>query len=241
MNVNSLIRDKTRIFKSIKEAPDGSIVCLAPMKVHIPTRFEVRDLLTVGKDIFSLAVIPLIIEDKYYAVLNIAAKVQLKPLTIKKIHIDEVEYYELGFDKGSTLFKTKNVVKDSDIVYKMFDEFVQKGNVPWYMSYEDMGNIFNSVKKYAGVNLGNNPEITSLIISFISRQENDLSKYYRHTLNDFNDLNKKKVSFIPLKSVIYNATGTLDRIAGSYMSDGIISSLVMPTKESDQIEKLLRA
>lgn len=241
MDINKLIRDKNKVYAKLKEAHDGSLVCLAPTKIHIPARFETRGMLNVGKDVFSLAIIPIIIEEKYYAILNILSMAQLQPLTIQKISIDDVEYYELGFEPGCVLFKTKNVVKNADLVYLAFDELVQKGNVPWYMDYEDMGRIFDSAKRYAGVNIGSNPEITSLIISLISRQKSDLTKYYRHGLKTFADLTKSKAEFIPLKSVIYNATGTLDRIAGSYMSDGVVSSLVMPTKESDQIEKLLRA
>ena len=44
-----------------------------------------------------------------------------------------------------------------------------------------------------------------------------------------------------MRSVIYAATNTLNKIAGSYMETGVVSALVSPSDREERIEILLKA
>jgi hypothetical protein len=34
--------------------------------------------------------------------------------------------------------------------FRIYDEFMSKGNIPWYMSYEDSGKMFETAGKHGG-------------------------------------------------------------------------------------------
>jgi len=240
MDVRKLERDSQKVKAVLKELSNGSVVTTEPCKIHVPVRFTIMQLAEIGQDVFTTGIIPIIIQDRFYSVLNINAVVHLTPLGMTKKSINDVEYYELFFDKGSTVFKTLNLVRRDTLVYYIYDELIQKGNIPWYFGYDDIGRLFDTAKEYANVNIGARGEVGELIMSLIGRDPKDLTKYYRTSVKSFIDVDKIRPEFIPLKNVIFNATNTLNKLAGSYMNDGIISALVTTTEKTDRIEQLLR-
>ena len=48
-------------------------------------------------------------------------------------------------------------------------------------------------------------------------------------------------SYIPLNSVYYAATNTVNKLAGNHFDKGVVSALITPTEEIEHIESLLRA
>ena len=64
--------------------------------------------------------------------------------------------------------------------------------------------------------------------------------YYRSVINNRSDLKKNPPVFIPLRSVVYGATNTTNKLAGSYFNEGVISALVSPSTRIEPIEELLR-
>jgi hypothetical protein len=127
------------------------------------------------------------------------------------------------------------------LVYKIYDEIISKGRVPWYLGYLELGQIFDTAGYHAGANIGKNQEVTELIISMISRSEKDRNKYYRTTIQSLDELMTNRPAFIPLRSVQYAATNTTNKLAGSYFSDALVSALVNPSDRVERIESLLRA
>jgi hypothetical protein len=126
-------------------------------------------------------------------------------------------------------------------VYKIYDEIISKGRVPWYLGYLELWKIFDTALYHAGANIGANQEVTELIISMISRSEKDRNQYYRTTIEDLSQLMVVKPAFIPLRSVQYAATNTTNKLAGSYFGDALVSALVNPADRVERIESLLRA
>lgn len=239
MNHKALKRDANKVSESIVEMPDGSVVAKKECKIYIPSRFAERGLAEIGIDNYIVGIYAIVVEDEFYAVSLINAMIKIEPTETKRIKIGGVEYFEFYFEPGRTMIKSTNLVKVDTLVYRIYDEIISKGRVPWYMNYSDLGRIFDTARSHAGANIGENPEVTELIISLIARDKNDRTKYYRTTLKSKEDL-EKQPAFIPLKSVIFAASNTTNKLAGSYFSTSVVSALVSPADRTERIEALLR-
>lgn len=240
MEIKSLIRNAKKVQECLQELPDGRLVALKPLKIVVPTRFEDRGLAELGLDSYICGIYCMVVEDKYYAVSLVNAMIRIEPFSTLTIKINGEEHYEFSFRAGDTVFSSVTLVKTDTLVYRIYDEFISKGNIPWYLTYEDLGKLFDTAKKFADANVGENPEVTELIISLIARDATDRTKYYRTTIEDLNYLKSNPPAFIPLKSVIYAATNTTNKLAGSYFNEGVISALVTPSTREERLESLLR-
>ena len=241
MDVRSLIRDPSRVQACLEELPDGSLIAKRPVKIYIPARFVERGLAEIGAESHIVGIYAMVVEDAYYAVSLVNAMMPIIPTSIVETKIQGDGYYEFAFAAGSVIFPTTDLVKTDVLVYRIYDEIISKGRVPWYLGYTELGHLFDSALYHAGANIGQNNEVTELIVSLIARDAEDRTKYYRSTALTQEDLVKHPPTFIPLKSVTYAATNTTNKLAGSYWSVGVVSALVSPSDRVEKIESLLRA
>ena len=241
MNPRKLIRDPSKIRDILTEMPDGSVICTKQCKIYIPSRFTERSLAEVGVDNIISGIYAIVVDDLYYGVSLINAMIRIKPSSTLKVKILGVEYLEFTFKENSTVIESTTLVKTDTLVYRIYDEIISKGRVPWFVEYNDLGRIFDTAKSHANANIGLNSEVTELIVSMICRDKEDKTKYYRTTIESVSDLKTKPPVYIPLRSVIYAATNTTNKLAGSYFSSAINSALVSPAERTERIEGLLRS
>ncbi len=239
MEIDKLVRDANHVKACLQEMSDGSLVTTKGCKIIIPTRFEERSLAEVGIDVFIVGIYAMIVEDKYYAVSLVNTMIRITPTSIMKIKIKGVEHYEFTFDPGQIVMPRTTLVKDDVLLYRIYDEIVSKGKVPWYLNYDDLGHIFDTASSHAGANVGTNPEVTELIISIIARNSKDRTQYYRACIKSLDEIKTNPPVFISMKSVPYAATNTTNKLAGSYFSEGVVSALVSPSDRVERIERLL--
>lgn len=240
MDTTALVRDASKVHAALKELPDGSVVALEPVKIYSPHKYLEKNLVTVGMETYILGIYGITVKDKYLGVSLINAMIQIEPTNTNKIKINGEDYFEFVFDAGAVVFKSTTLVRIDTLVYRIYDEFISKGSIPWYMSYEDLGHIFDSAKKFANANIGSNPEVTQLIASIIVKDPNNRSKYYRTAVKTQEDLKNIPPLFVPLKSVSYSATNTTSKLSGAYFNEGVTSALLNPSDRVERIESLLR-
>ena len=240
MDIKKLIRDPDRIKEALTELPDGRLVTKKPIKIITPCRFEERGLLFIGIETIIIGIYAIVLDDLYYGISLSTVMIKIEPMSTIKIEIDGVMYYEFSFDAGSTVMSSITLVKNDELVYKVYDEIISKARVPWFISYSDLGKIFDTVKYFTGANIGNNREVTELIVSLISRDSKDRHKFYRQTIESLKDIKFNPPEYVSLKSVAYSATNTTNKLAGSYYSSGVISALVDQTVRVEKIEKILK-
>lgn len=240
MNIKGLTRDPARVHANLRELPDERLITTKECRIYIPVRFSERGLASVSVETYIAGVYALVMENAYYAVSNVMAMVRIDPAATNKVVINGDEYFEFYFPAGSTLITNLQLVQQNQFVYKVYSEFFDKGRIPWYLGYEDLGRIFDTAKHHAGVNIGQNREVTELLVAAISRDSLDRTKYYRQGVESLNDLVVNPPAFIQLRSVAYAATNTTNKLAGSYMQDGVISALVNPSERTERIEEILR-
>lgn len=239
MKASQYVRDPAKVYSAIQLVGD-QIVAVKPIKMQIPARFPQRDLAGFDSDPWVVGIYALIVEDKYYATSVLCAPVRVEPTLVNKVVVDDVEYMELSFEPGALVCRNINLVKIDNLMYRINDELVFKGRVPWYLTYEQLGNIFETSKRHAGVTIGSNAAVFQVIASTINRSPDDPKTYYRQVLTGRADLDRVKPTVIPLRAVSYGATNAIAKILGSYFDENITSALVYPSERVEHIESLLR-
>lgn len=237
--INRLLRDADQVIPHLRELPSGELMTTKTCRIQIPKRFTQRGLAEIGMDTYIVGLYPLIM-DNYYAVSNVNSMVKINPHRVTNITIGGVPYMEFAFLENQVLITNINLVKRDTLIYNIIDELVFKGNIPWYVGYDDLGKLFDTAGEYAGSGVGSNYEVIELMASILARNPRDRTQYYRMILDSEKD-KAINPSYVAMSSVYYAATNTLNKLAGSYFSDGVVSALVSPTTQVEKIEQLLRA
>lgn len=235
----SFVRDAGRVNQHLHLMEDGTTVTDVPCKIHVPQRFQNKDLAILGSEVFIIGFYAIIMEDQYYGVDNTIAMMQIRPSSTKKVTIQGTDYIEFSFEAGDVVFVNRHLVVSGALTYYLYDELVAKGNIPWYMSYYDMAKMFETAEEHAGVKLGTRA-IIELIISTTARDKDDLTRLYRHILNRHEDVITNPPKVIPFRSVVWNTSDTTSRLNGAYFSDAINTAVVNPSESVELIEEILR-
>jgi len=239
MDVSKLIRNAEKVHAGLRRLPDNRLITLTGCKIYCPVRFSERNLVSIGADTYIVGIYAIVCGE-YYGVSMVNAMIRITPDYRNIVNVDGDDYYEFVFEPGSTVFATLSLVKTDVLTYRIYDEIISKGNVPWYLGYLELAKIFDTAKYHAGANIGTEHEVTELLVSMISRDPNDRTRYYRQAVKTKQDLKEIKPAFIPLKSVTYSATNTTNKLAGSHFTEGVVSALVSPSEREERIESLLR-
>ncbi len=239
LDVRTLKRDPDSVKKLLTLVGD-KLVVLEDADIYVPVRFEIADLLTISTTISVIGIFPIVI-GKSYTLCNVNAMITIEPTFFRKVDIDDAKYYQFHFVKNSPILSQTELVKSDAVIFSIFNEFIAKGNVPWYIEYEDYGRLFDTAKEYAASNIASSPELMQLLVSMQSRSRSNRTVYYHTTIQSYNQLKKDPPVFIPLKSVVFSASTTLNKLAGSYFKDGVVSALANPTERVERLESLLKA
>lgn len=233
-------RDATQVLSHLKENQAGQVIAKSPMKIICPVRFSEIGLGQVGIDTYVYGLFALVLDNGLYAVMNVNALIAIDPYKFSIVTIDEVDYHEFYFDAGDVVIKTVDVVRKEAIIFKVFNEFVFQGKVPWYVSYKDVGLLFSTAKKYAGSNVAQNPEVLEFVASMIARSKEDRTIPIREVAKSAQDFADSNIDYVALKSVFFTVKSTVNKLTGSYFKDGVTSALVNPTTSVDRLERILR-
>lgn len=238
MLYSELKRDGDAV-KSVLKQNGQQLLTTKDIKIVIPYRYIQAKLASVGSATNTLSVFAIIV-DGVYAVSNLCSIMTLTPSSTTVVSYEGEDYFEFSFDKGSVVCPNINLVVDDKNAYNIYNEFIAKGRVPWFMSYEDFGKILTTAHSHAGITLSGTNSPLELIITSIARDSKNLYTYYRNVIKDVNDQFTNPPSYIPFKSVSYGATNTAGKIMGSYFDEGLTSALTAPEGGPEGVEVQLR-
>lgn len=239
MNIDLLERNAERVHAALKEA-GNSLVATKRCKIYIPEHYVGGYLGSADEGTRIVGIWGIVVEDKYYASSRVCAMMSIDPSTTNVVEIENKPFIEYTFEPGDTVIKNLNLVKQSTLAFRIFDEIITKGNVPWYLDYTDMCFLFDTLDAHADANLGVDSAILEMISSSMARSKENKSIFYRHMLNTAADIGKKKFIYVPLKSVAYGSTNTTAKIMGAHFQEGMTSALITPSERTETIEELLR-
>lgn len=216
------------------------IYCKQDCYVHVPTRYIDRDIGTIGADTSAFGIIPIILADTLeYGLLSVNSVVKLNPFSSETIEVNGDTYYQYFFEANTPVILNTSVVRKDTIIFNILDEFIIKGKVPWYVSYEDLAKFLDTANSHAGSRVAQNYEVIEVLASIVSRDVNNRKAYIRSTAKD-KDYILKNTEYVPMASVMYSVSGTANKLIGAYMDEGITSALVTPSEEVSGVERLLR-
>ncbi len=220
---------------------DDTFLTKKGCKIYIPCSLEDAGLLVMGEYVQTIGAFAYVIDDLYYSVCIATGRMMLSPTVIGKVKINDEAHYELFFEAGSVVVVNKNMVKDNTLCYYVYDELISRGRIPEYFSYTHSLRLFEQSPYYAGMRVGANKAHVEFVAACIARDQDDKMVYYRETLNNLSDIQKRPPAYVPFVSVMYNATNTMSRLGGGYfMDEGLTTSLVNKTERLEPIEDLLR-
>ena len=204
------------------------------LEVRIPKRFETYRMLEVTDVIKALGIVDLIIDEKFQCCLNILGRITIVPSRYEDIVLDDIPYLVAHLNHGDIFIKDVNLEKADKVIYTVFCEFITRGKPIYTFSYDNLALVFDRVKQFASKGLGVDRSVFELVISHISRKQDDLFKQYRYT-----DMKEPPV-FIDLNNFSLAPTTTSSRMMGSYFDDGLTASLLTTNKDSTPFENIIR-
>lgn len=204
------------------------------LEARIPKRFETYGLLQVHNAVDTVAIMDLIIDDTYQAGLHLLAKVTTNPTDISTITVGVMDYLVLSYTTGDIFIENTQVVKNSNIIYAVYVEFITRGNMMYTLGYDDIARLFDSSKDVTGSSIPVDHVIFEMVYSHLARQRDNKFIQYRHT-----DMTEP-FSFIALRSVGYAPDSSTSRMLGSYFDEGLNSNLVHDNDTRHPVEDLLR-
>ena len=216
------------------------VLAKSELKVLCPMRWMEGHLGTIEEDV-RLVGFFLITDGTHYAVSRCCASVVLSPQHFNTVTVDDVKYYEFGFDKSSVMIKNTQVVKLGTMVFRIYEEFFSKGYIPPYFSLNDVNNIFLSAEKYGGVKFPVDYAIAEMIASALPKSLKSSFVHRRNDATGREDMNYGEANYIGINNVAYGATNTISKLLGNYPNESITSALAHPSERLESIDKHLRS
>lgn len=220
--------------KIFKKVNDKIYVDVAKLDVYIPERYTEFKFCTIEEYVTTFGILDLVVNDSELHGLLLPNFITLDSKEVTKETIDNKSYIKCGFKKNDVFMSNRTIIKNKFLVIRMFKEFIGFANLPRFINYENCHKLFSNVQQMADMNLNAGPEIMEMIFAYLYRSSNNLRIQARY-------INKNEPNeFIGLRNVSYGPDSTSAKIFGSYMADGINSSLVNPNEESKQLEDIMR-
>jgi hypothetical protein len=232
---------KPDVIKSYFKNVGDSIVTTKNIKVIFPERFVKTELAFMGSTIRLVGLYSILDEQGNYGVVIAPIFQDLSPYNVGEVAIDDNVYKVLYFNAGDVFMLSKTLVMADEFMYDIFSEFFLKGNIPWYLNYEDVSNVFLESKKYANSNIGNNPLTMEILTSVIARDRENKDIRIREMIITNTDKNKIIPSYIGLNNIYYSFDNTGARLIGGYYGDSVVNAIVSPETKSTTVADLLRA
>jgi len=240
MDVSKFKRNPQVIHSKLSLVGQKTLIAKDDLSILVPQRFAAKGLLKLGTTVEFICMYCIFDKQGNYAISNTPGFLASQPDRTYVEMIDEVGFYRFEYLKGSTIFPALTISKDDTLVFKIFDEYLQRGNIPWYYNYDDALRLLDNVQLYTGMSIGNRPEVGQFMISLLSRNAKDRKQYFRHAITSFDTVRDQKPAYVPMKSVNYSANNTMSKLTGSYFNDGVIGALISPSEKADRIEEILR-
>lgn len=233
------VRSKAASQNLIKDS-SGRIICKKPCRIIFPNRFIEAKIANIGVNTYCYGLFAVVLENGEYDVFNLMAFIELTPYRYGKVNFGEDEYEELFFEAGSQVFRTSHLVMKDTLAWNAVNEFIFNAKVPWYVSPDDLARIYRNSRKYAGSSVGDVPETMEMLVAIITRNAKNRMVQTRTTAESLKDFEVDNVDFVPLKSVFEAVPTAVDKLTGSYLSDGIVSALTKRNTKAGKIEEILR-
>ncbi len=239
MDYNSIKHNPEAVSKSYTYVADRCVVT-KPVRVLFPERWIAKDLAEMGDVVHLIGYFCVIDGSGNYGVVSIPAVIRTSPDRISKTSVNGDTYMVLEYDKGSNLITNMNVVRDDNLVYYIYSEFLEKARIPFYFDMVQVSKFFDETAKYNGFTLGYDPAALEYLVGFMFRDPDDIGKPYRLRDDAKKNLSNVAPVVIGLNDVTTGSNNFITKVTKSYTTAGITSALNNPATRAERIETMLR-
>lgn len=239
LSISELKRDPDYFKKELYIGEDRRMYTRVDLEIHIPARYRERNLASISGDgTYILGTFGYVAKGRY-AVSVVTSMVRITPNDTSTRTVDGDDYLVFHFKANSSVFYSADLVVQKTLVYYVYAELMLKSKIPWYMDYFDLSKIFENSKQYSDMYLAH-PAIIEMMMSTVARNPNDISQFYRESVQSLSEVTTNPPTIVPFESVPLNTHSTITRLIGAYFPDGINSALINTSERPDRIEVLLR-
>lgn len=233
LEVNKLKRNPKIISSYLKTS--GNVTSTkADLQVVFPERYVKTKLAVIDNVVKTVGIYAIIDSKGNYAVSNIPIMQELAPVSIDDAVVNEERYKVLNFNKDSVFIPNNKMIVTTDVIFPIFNDLFSGGRVPWYLTYEDLSEIFVESKKYVGNPIGLAILAFEIITSISARDASTPTKYYRLTPM------KNKPTYVGLNNLYYSYNNTGAKLVGNYFKTGLMTSMLDPETKSSETSNILR-
>jgi hypothetical protein len=204
------------------------------LEIHIRQKWSNYGLLSHTDAVYSLGIFDMLVDETQEAGLLLAAMLEMHPSEVYVDTIDDEPHLVAIFKKGDVFIANNDVIENDKLAYVIWLEFICLGNLPKFISYDNVSQLFDVIGKVCGVSFSVNHAIFDVIYAHLFRDPDDLNVKYRLSTQ------KKKPTFIGLRNISYGAEGMMKWI-GSYSGDGLNSALVNKNEQVTNLDIALRS
>lgn len=230
-------RDSVYIKSNVQWQTDGTAIVKKATRLEVPAFFRDKGLY---KPVDSTHVLVYgswaIVMGEKYAIGVVPSLVSVVLSQEESMIKDDMEYITLSYEKGDTIFYPPNTIEDKLNFLALFENYLLRGKIPWFLDYDSVLDVIRNGAKYSGVNLEKRLETLEYINSEVHRSKDDVEVRLRHLQKK----NPKKARYVSLGNVHYGALTALTKVTGSYQSAGLDSALITTTKKTSAAERILR-
>lgn len=237
INIKNLKHNPKAINNVLKQTSD-LVLAKDDLMVLFPAKFINKELAIVGSTVRVVSILCIIDSKNNYAVMTAPIYSELTPDKIDDTVIDGELYKVLHFPEDSVFMNGTKLVMSDNFLYDLFDMFYTKGEIPFYLDYENASEIFLESKKYCGNNIGGNSCLFEIITAIVGRNDKNKTEYWRHVLNQ-----KKKgceLYYVGLSDIYYAFDNTGSKLIGAYFEQGLVNAVSNKETKPTNTVKVLR-
>lgn len=234
-DISKLKRNPEAIKSKLKIVND-KVVTTGELTVMFPSKYlaNVLQLAEITNTGISVVGVFAIIDDKNnYGVVNSIGEYLLPISELDTVNIDNEDYQICKYSPDSIIFSSLDAYVKSDYIYPIFHHVFSSGNVPWFLNYEDVSDLFKTSDKYGGLNIGNDPMNFELITSMVARCRGNKDRYHKEAINS-------EIVYVGLNDTIYGHTNTESRLIGNYFKDGLLATITKPEEKGTIMMEILK-
>lgn len=226
-----LTRNKAAIAKLCPKR-DSAFYAEVPTIIEFPKWYQDKELYVVESVHYLYGIFATIIGDKY-SVSLIPTVLTTAPVMVTEIDRDGETYIQLMYGAGSKLLESSRAIMQPFLAYNFLDGYFMQAKIPWFIDYDDLPVLLSNTVSYGNTNLGINQTSNELLVSFIARHMKDMRSFYRTDP-------KGKPAFVDLMDVRYSALSTVNKLAGNYFNESLVSALVHKETRPTTLENHVR-
>lgn len=227
-----LKRDRAYIAQQLS-LKDEKYVTSKRTIIEFPSWYKEKGLYDISDTTFIYGVFAIIIDDRY-SVSVIPTIMSTTPVMVTEVDKDGVSYTQFHYAPGDVLLNTSKVIMQPFLVYNIFDMFFMQAKIPWFIEYLDLCKIMDNTVTYGGTNFGKSYIGNEVLTSFITRSGKDKFTFYRQDKT-------KGIEYVDLMDVRYSTLSTVNKIAGNYFEESLVSALVQKEKKPTTLENHVRS